>query len=120
MANPTLVTRLSDYDTGIGRVDDELVLVAGGVEVMRMPTNHSYLTVRRDSVLSPLIGLNGFSVWRRFARGYQIPRVRPDASYVDLTMTVSPRQDAEEYKGVIQVAYYSRKLTNSELQELIS
>ena len=67
-------------------------------------TNRSYLMVRRGSGWSFPVGERVISTWRRYARERRIPRGRPTSSSVDLTLTVSPRQDEEEYRLVLPAA----------------
>lgn len=68
----------------------------------------SYLTVCRGSGSSFREDELGILVWRRYARGYQIPRGLPTSSYVDLTLKVSPAQPEEEHKSVPRQVAKSR------------
>ncbi len=99
---------------------DELVMITGvNNALFGRKSTHSYLTVRRGSVWSPPRVAHDSSVWHHFSQGYQIPRETPSSLYVDLRLTVSPRQDVKEDRVVLPAATPSHILTPEAIRRAI-
>ena len=96
------------------RDDLQLVTVINdtklGYDVRRYST-HSSLTVGHGQRSYLLTNEHGISIWRRFSQGYQIPRETLREVYVDLTLKVTPRVDAQADTAVALAAKLSHKHT---------